>query len=327
MRAAIGRWRANWSRRTAAWIRRRQGEDRLPVELGRRRVYILPTRAGAGFAGMLLAMLAAGLNYANSLALMLSFVLAGFLVVTMNLCHRNLNGLRVLATGTEPVFAGERPRVAVTVSNPTPLTRHALRVDAPDGTHATRSVPAEATHRLDLSMQAVARGVHPVHRLRLSTDFPFGLFRAWSWLHLPLEVVAYPAPVGTRRAPAAPEARETGVRSSDSGREEWRGLRPFRDGDSPRQVAWKAYARGLPLLVKEYGGTAADALEFDWTTLDGQDAETRLSQLSRWVVDAETLGGRYGLRLPGRRLPIGRGPAHRAACLDALARFDAGGAA
>jgi uncharacterized protein (DUF58 family) len=324
VRAAIGRWRAHWTRRTAEWIRRRQGEDRLPVELGRRRVYILPTRAGAGFAGMLLAMLAAGLNYANSLALMLGFLLAGFLVVAMNLCHRNLNGLQVLASGTEPVFAGERPRVAVTVSNPTPLTRHALRVDAPDGTHVTRSVAGETTGRLDLSMHALGRGVHPVQRLRVSTDFPFGLFRAWTWLHLPLEVVAYPAPVGARRPPAAPEARETGVRPSDSGREEWRGLRPFRDGDSPRQVAWKAYARGLPLLVKEYGGTAADALEFDYSTLAGMEAEARLSQLSRWVVDAETTGGRYGLRLPGCRLPIGRGAAHRAACLDALARFDAG---
>lgn len=324
MRAALGRWRAAWDRRAAAWIRRRQGEDRLPLGLGRRRVYILPTRAGVGFAGLLLAMLAAGLNYANSLALLLSFVLAGFLVVAMNLCHRNLNGVQVLAAGAEPVFAGERPRLAVTLSNPTALARHALRLDAPDGSQVARTLPAGSTERFDLSLLALERGVHPVQRLRVSTDFPFGLFRSWSWLHLPLEVVCYPAPRGTRPPPPAPEARETGTRPSDSGREEWRGLRPFRDGDSPRQVAWKAYARGLPLLVKEYGGAAADALEFDYGSLGGNDAEARLSQLSRWVVDAEAIGGRYGLRLPGRGLPIGRGAAHRAACLDALARFDPG---
>lgn len=321
MRAALRRWRANLNGRAAAWVRRRQGEDRLPLELGRRRVYILPTRAGAGFAAMLLAMLAAGLNYANSLALLLSFVLAGFLVVAMNLCHRNLNGLRVIAAGVEPVFAGERPRVALTVENPAALPRHALRLDAADGTRASASVHAASLNRLDLSMQPVARGVHPLDRLRISTDFPFGLFRAWSWLHLPLEVVCYPAPAGNRRPPAAPEARETGQRPSDSGREEWRGLRPFRTGDSPRQVAWKAYARGLPLLVKEYGGTAADALELDYDSLEGLSLEPRLGQLSRWVLDAEAEGGRYGLRLPGLRLEVGRGAAHRTACLEALARF------
>lgn len=321
MRAALGRWRSTLGRRVAEWVRRRQGEDRLPLELVRRRVYILPTRGGAGFAVMLLAMLAAGLNYANSLALLLAFSLAGFLIVAMNLCHRNLCGLRVIAAGTEPVFAGERARVSLTVANPGASTRHALRLDAEDGSHVSGWVTTAATHRLDLSLRPLGRGVHPLHRLRISTDYPFGLFRAWTWLHLPLEVVCYPAPVGTRRPPAAPEARETGIRPSDSGREEWRGLRPFRDGDSPRQVAWKAYARGLPLLVKEYGGTAADALELDFESLDGMDAESRLRQLSRWVLDAEAAGGRYGLQLPGRRLEVGRGATHQAACLDALARW------
>ncbi len=271
---------------------------------------------------MVLTMIAAGLNYANSLALLLSFILGGFLVVAMNLCHRNLNGLRVIAAGADPAFAGERPRVSLTISNPSVLARHALRLDAPDGTHVSRSVPATATQRLDLLLHPRGRGVHALDRLRISTDFPFGLFRAWSWLHLPLEVVCYPTPVGARRPPAAPETRETGVRPSDSGREEWRGLRPFRDGDSPRQVAWKAYARGLPLLVKEYGGSAADALELDYAALDGTDPEARLCQLSRWALDAEAQGGRYGLRLPGRRIDVGRGATHLAACLDALARLD-----
>ena len=34
----------------AQWVRRRQGTDRLPVTLERRRLYILPTRAGLAFA-------------------------------------------------------------------------------------------------------------------------------------------------------------------------------------------------------------------------------------------------------------------------------------
>ena len=64
--------------RVARWIRRRQGEDQLPVTLGRRRLYILPTRAGIAFGALLLLMLLAGLNYANSLALFLTFLLAAF---------------------------------------------------------------------------------------------------------------------------------------------------------------------------------------------------------------------------------------------------------
>ena len=48
-RATLARCSASLEARAARWVRRRQGEDRLPVELGRRRLYILPTRAGVGF--------------------------------------------------------------------------------------------------------------------------------------------------------------------------------------------------------------------------------------------------------------------------------------
>lgn len=73
-------------------MRRRQGLDHLPVRLERRRIYILPTRGGLAFGGLLLLMLLAGLNYTNSLALFLTFLLTAFALVVMQLCHRNLLG-------------------------------------------------------------------------------------------------------------------------------------------------------------------------------------------------------------------------------------------
>ena len=91
-------------------MRRRQGPDQLPVSLARRRLYILPTRAGLAFAALLFLMLLAGLNYANSLALLLTFLLGGFALVVMQQCHRNLLGLSVIAVHAPPVFAGVRRR-------------------------------------------------------------------------------------------------------------------------------------------------------------------------------------------------------------------------
>ena len=73
-------------------MRRRQGPDALPLTLVRRRLYILPTRAGLTFGALLFLMLLAGLNYGNSLALFLTFLLAGFALVGMQQCHRNLLG-------------------------------------------------------------------------------------------------------------------------------------------------------------------------------------------------------------------------------------------
>ena len=46
---------------------------------------------------LLLLMLVAGLNYANSAALFLTFLLTGFSLVTMHQCHRNLLGTQLVA--------------------------------------------------------------------------------------------------------------------------------------------------------------------------------------------------------------------------------------
>jgi len=104
------------------------------------------------------------------------------------------------------------------------------------------------------------------------------------------------------------------------GSDEWLGLRPFRDGDSPRQVDWKAYAREAPLLVKEYRSSGSELRRFDFGALGHLATEPRLEQLARWVVDAEAGGERYGLLLPNLEIPPDRGPDHRHRCLAALAR-------
>ena len=61
-------------------------------------------------------------------------------------------------------------------------------------------------------------------------------------------------------------------------------------------------------------------LWLDWTQLPaGLDTEARVSRLTRWVMDAESLRLRYGLRLPHAEIAPDGGPSHRARCLRELA--------
>jgi uncharacterized protein (DUF58 family) len=74
------------------------------------------------------------------------------------------------------------------------------------------------------------------------------------------------------------------------------------------------------LLVHQFEGGRSGQLEFRWDALPAFLApELRLSRLARWVVDAEAAGMHYALSLPGQTLALASGPAHRTACLDALA--------
>ena len=47
--------------------------------------------------------------------------------------------------------------------------------------------------------------------------------------------------------------------------------------------------------------------------------EHKLSRLCAWVLQADRLGLRYGLRLPGLEIAPGSGEAHKRRCLEALA--------
>ncbi len=311
--------------RIAAAVRRRQGTDALPVALQRRRLYILPSRAGVALGVLLFLMLLAGLNYANGLALFLTFLLIGFCLVVMQQCHRNLQGLVIEALHAPAVFA-QRPALAfLTLANPGPLARLGIagRIDKEAEGHI--DLAAGAGGVLELPLSAPRRGLVRIGRVRLATTHPFGIFRAWTWLHTEGQLLVYPAPQGTQPMPQDVSSRPGLATRRSAGVDEWAGLRPFREGDSPRQVDWKAYAREAPLLVKEYHATGSELRRFDFAAVRAPGTEARLSQLARWVVDAEARGERYALELPGVRIPADHGPEQRHRCLAALALFEPGG--
>jgi uncharacterized protein (DUF58 family) len=316
-------WTSKLRQRVAAWARRRQGEDRLPVTLQPRRIYILPTRAGLAFAALLLVMLVAGLNYANSVALLFTFLLGGFALIAMHLCHRNLAGTVVRGVGTIHGFAGERGRLLLTLENPAATPRIGLEVGAADG-RARIGLPAGATGRAEVAIALPRRGRVTVERIKLSTSFPFGLFRAWVWLHPRVSLLAWPAPRGRREPPPLTASGGSTSVVHRAGDEEWAGLREFRDGDSPRQVAWPVYARGRGLMVKTYLSPAAHHRLFDLADAPGADVERRLEQLASWIVAAHARGERYSLRLGNQEASPADGIEHRGRCLDGLALYGSG---
>ena len=75
--------------------------------------------------------------------------------------------------------------------------------------------------------------------------------------------------------------------------------------------------------MREFYKPADAEVELDYEALPGLDAERRLEQLCRWVLDADKAEVDYSLTLPGLAINRGRGPAHRRRCLEALARFEA----
>jgi hypothetical protein len=229
------------------------------------------------------------MNYNNSLGLALTFTLAGLGLVAMHHCHRNLLDLTLRFAGAEPVFAGQNACFTLLLDNRSGRARYGLQLELNDRGSAVLDLEPGESCRLTLELPTRARGIAR-WSLQRSSTFPLGLFRAWSWIHLEPSVVVYPQPAATGRAPP-PERTDTGGAQDDTqGEADFAGLRNFRPGDSPRRVAWKAYARTGELVVKQYAGTDVATHWFDWNSLAGLDVEQRLSQLCRWIVEAQGHG-------------------------------------
>lgn len=306
-----------------AWARRRHPAPQTAHTLTRRKVYILPTRNGWLFALVLLAMLIGAINYENSLAYALTFLLASVGVVSILHTYRNLGGVGVRAGQCRPVFAGETAVFPIGVHNGDAQARFTLQFIPDDGEPVTVDLPARSTTWVDIRRPTTRRGRHALGRLTIATCFPLGLLRAWSQVHLRQHCLVYPQPETDAPLPA-PTGGNGNAGAGHRGAEEFAGLRAYQPGDSLRQVHWKVLAREQGLLSKQFAGGGGGELWFDYASLTTLPTEARLSRLCRWVLDAEQAGLRYGLALPGGNIPAGSGPAHQQRCLEALALFGAG---
>jgi uncharacterized protein (DUF58 family) len=319
------------------WLfRRRERQSGKPgkpgepgeVFLHRRRVFILPTKAGVGFSALLLVLLVGATNYNLGLGFALTFLLASCALVDMYLTYRNLGQLHLRPGRTASVFAGEAARFELNLNNRTRLDRYAIGVDFADADwpHYLVDAPAGGSTGLVLACATEQRGWLLAPRVRLVTRFPLGLFRAWSYWRPDLRVLVYPFP-----EPEAPPLPMAGVARIDgrggAGQDDFAGIRSYQAGDPMRSLAWRQIARldleyGGQLVTKHFEGGGADQLVLDFNVMPlNMNLELRLSRMTRWVLDAEQRGLPYGFRIGAHDFAPAAGAAHQAACLRALALY------
>jgi len=318
----IGRVRESANSRVSRWAKKRQGTDASTTKLRPGRVYILPTGVGLIFGLMAFAMLMGSMNYNNNLSFVLTFLLAGIGFVAMHQCQRNLVGLELTFAGTDPVFAGQTIRFRIAITNQSRNARYGIRIYHDKTQSDVHDLQPGESKIFVLPVSTSHRGWIQLNRFGIRTLFPFELFRSWAWLHMDLRGLVYPSPSELALEPP-PSLVTHGHRQHDArGEEDFAGLRRYNAGDSPRHVAWKAYARGGQLLSKQFAGADTSSQWFDFNEVAAADVEARLSILTRWIVNADRTLEDYGLRIPGDEFPPAHGEAQRRQCLEALALFD-----
>lgn len=309
------------------WALRVRPPEPAPIVLTQRRVYVLPTRAGLAYAIALGVILLGAMNYNLSLGHALVFLLAGLGIVAILHTFRNLVQISLRPGRCDPVFAGDPARFDLILENQRPDQRTSLRMSFHGGHTLELDVGPSTSRIASLGLPTTRRGWLPIPRVTIETTWPLGLVRAWSYAAPDLACLVYPAPAA--KAPSLPWSADSAQGTSRTGRgaDDFSGLRRHQVADPPRHVAWKAVARqeNDQLLTKLFSGASAQRLWLDWDKLpEVMGVEQRLAVLARWMLDADSAGYAWGLRMPAARLAPQSGPAHLAAGLRILALHDHG---
>jgi hypothetical protein len=320
--------RAAWRLKQSNWMRQRIAPG--PHTLGKRSVFILPTRQGIYLALFLLAMLLACINYNLSLGYLLTFFVFSVALGAMHRTHQNLLGTRIEALAIEPVFAGSAAWLTIRLDNPTQRIKQAMCVTFRGqalGSQMGITSMGNATSLLQLP--AMPRGLHAAPALVLSSTYPLGLWRAWSYAFPTVTITVYPepqsplphfAPLPQRANTAKPIARVQGTQGDAVSHIDAVEIAAIKN------IYWPAMAKGLlaqRVLDDDTPQAHGVLLSLAGCTLVGVEAQ--LSQLCFAIAHCQAAQMPFVMQLQGVYFPpsiqASVDPAHIRQCLQALAAY------
>jgi uncharacterized protein (DUF58 family) len=305
------------------WFASHNPPSRDAIVLHNRRLYILPTRFGYLFAVMLLFLFLAAINYQNSMAFMLTFMLASLGIISLWHTHKNLLGIRVNLLIPRPVFCGEPCELKFEISHANQSRRYAIGIQYDQLPPVYVKLEPEGSSTGVIKLPTRRRGRFKPGGVTVFTRYPTGLFHAWGWLRFDLNLLIYPRPLEDAKLQQSLVEQFDGQTSTSTIEgDDFAGLREHRIGESLRHISWKAYAQGKGLLTKTFEGHAHPSLWIDWQLLTHGSLEDKLSFMTALVLAAEKGNQKYGLRLPGTVIEQSYGQAHRNACLQTIAVFN-----
>lgn len=306
-------WLASWLARRLPPVQR--------IRLQQRHIFIVPTLAGLAYVAALVLMLLVAINYQNSLAYALTFLLASLGLLGMFHTWRNLAGLTLSGAGTTPCFVGEHGSYRLRLQSDKQAYQ-AIALGWPTEKMQQVDVAAQAEQTIDLSLLGQRRGWQSAPCLRVETRFPLGLFVAWSQIKLAQKLLVYPQPIHdfALTATGRGDEQESLQASEKTGVDDYQGLNAWQAGDPLSRIHWKAWSKGQGLLVKQFSEQQGQLQLLDFAQING-DVEFRLSVLCAQVLQVSAKDQPYSLLLPGQQLGPDLGEAHRQRCLRALALY------
>ena len=224
---AAGGW---LERKTQAWQNKRLPPVKR-IRLTQRQVFIFLSKEGGLYAFMMLAIFIAGVNYANNLVLGLCFFLGSVLVVALHHTFNNLSGMLLEAVDASDCEAGTYTAYRIRLTPKGQQIVCQLKLEWDD--HIQIVPLLDRATLITIQLKTPIRGQFFPPRLRISSVYPLGILRAWTYVRFNEPAWVFPRPIegfldGNVKSSGDDDEVAVGV----AGQDEFEDLRTFIEGES-----------------------------------------------------------------------------------------------
>jgi uncharacterized protein (DUF58 family) len=291
-------------------LKQRSSDDK-EIIFKRDNLYIIPSSYCLGFITVCIVLYLIAVNYQNNLVYVALFWLLSLLILSIFKTHQNLNNSKWILKGFEEAFAGNPLTILMQVQSSVTNVQVTLN-------DCVKTVSSDGLLNFTLQAPTTTRGYHTLNRIKVESIYPFGLFRAFTYLHFTKPYLVYPAvndlPLNTLNSQIAESEEGTNVK----GAEEFAILKEYQAGDNIKQIHWKSFSKNEQLLIKEFSQNLSNDVFLDLNMQTGS-LEQKISTITTAVVNLSAQNIAFGVILPNETIEVANGDNHKRAVLTKLA--------
>lgn len=307
--------------RYRAWLKRRMPSANVH-QLTSRNVFIFPTLFGFAYLLFVLLLFLLATNYQNNLIMLLSYLLASLFITAMLHSFFNFSQLTIKSQSRCSGYTHRNLAIPITVTANS--IRHDFRFAYDGQEQLVIPTLAAEDNAVSVPFYQSERGVYPLDRIKIASEYSFGLFTTWTRLDLNVQVWVYPEPKALpsiHRYLSFGDTDESHTESNIRGHDEFYELNKYRAGEPLSHVAWKQLARGRGWFSKGFHQTRGSDVWLKLSDMPSANIEQKLSYLCYLVLEYEQIGRDYGLDLISLQIAPNNGNSHLQQCLEALALY------
>jgi uncharacterized protein (DUF58 family) len=264
------------------------------------RIYIFPTKMGGYLNGLIVLMFLLSVGYSNNLLLIFTLFLFGLNLMWVIQTHFHLHSLKLQSINLQDGFAREKNFIQVFWKN-SPAKSLSWDLSLYESNqHFDIHTASDSLNHSTGEVKFPKRGHYKFSFLKVKTDMPFGLYKAWVYIPVNHNIYIYPARLKEIPPSMTGFSKDEGEHSAQqSGIHDITDLRPYQ-GEESRRINWKHYARSGTLVVNEGEELKRNFISFKLMSFD-KNKEFVLSKITSQIYQCDKTDIEYSLDMAHKK--------------------------